>query len=152
MHPLQEMWILLLLYHWQLGDQPQHANGGLQHDGDLQPTEIPVPENIRPTPPPEEIPNNEVRGRKRRQMEKNQRKRLKNQGKSYTSSKFSSNFPLNFPSVMFGPENCKCSRKCHEKVSSPDVLSAVFILFGIWLTIQSKMLFWEVQLKSLSAS
>lgn len=73
-------------------DQPQHANSSLQHDGDLQPTEILVglPENIRPTPPPVEIPNNEVCGRKRARIEdtwkRNQRKRLENQGKSYTSS------------------------------------------------------------------
>lgn len=69
-------------------DQTQHANGCLQYNGDLQPTEIPVPENIRPTSPPEEIPNNEVRGRKRAKNEdtwkRNQRKRLKKQGKSYT--------------------------------------------------------------------
>lgn len=30
---------------------------------------------------------------------------------------------------MFGPENCKCSRKCHEKFSSPDVLRAFFDSF-----------------------
>lgn len=62
-------------------DQPQRANGGLQYNGDLQPTEIPVPENIGPTSPPEEIPNNEVLGRKRAKNEdtwkRNQRKRLK---------------------------------------------------------------------------